>query len=402
MYYSQRVIKINNSLQAKFELSRLDCDMTGIHIMQNKAVFKTIKIEKISAKAANLLKQTFLAKGGEVAVSRGTADLSVPTTDALICATLKQYKSALSQLKMQPWGLPGVAEAIETALKNEAAFPYRQYKMRNQELAITPEHTLIMGILNVTPDSFSDGGKYNQLDSALFHAEEMIQDGADIIDIGAESTRPYGNNGPVTPQEEMGRLLPVLEKILSFSTIPVSVDTYHSQTAEEALKLGAHMINDIWGLQYDDAMAAVVAKYKVPVIIMHNQPDTIYKKDIMSQICTFLQKSIEIGLAAGIEHDYFITDPGIGFGKTFEQNLSVMSRLEELRSLGCPVLLGTSRKKFIGEVLQLPVEQRVEGTGATVALGITKGVNIVRIHDVKVISRLAKMMDAMKRSDEYE
>nr|WP_243638750.1 dihydropteroate synthase [Lucifera butyrica] len=261
---------------------------------------------------------------------------------------------------------------------------------------MTSRKTLVMGILNVTPDSFSDGGCYNTLEAAARHAEEMIQAGADIIDIGAESTRPYGGAQVVSAREELDRLLPLLEKVLKIATVPVSVDTYKASVAEAAIKMGAHLINDVWGLQSDPGMAGVIANYKVPVIVMHNQQNTFYEKDIMYSICRFLQQSIQIGLDAGVPFDHFIIDPGIGFGKTPEQNLEVMSRLGELRSLGCPLLLGTSRKRFIGEVLGLPVEDRVEGTGATVAWGIAQGTSIVRVHDVKPIVRMAKMCDAMK------
>lgn len=398
MAFNPRIIEIHNLQQANQELSKIKCDKVGIQIMSNKALCKTIKLEKILSKNANLLKQTFLAKGGEVAVARGTADLSVEYTDVLICATLKQYKLALAQLKLQPWGLPKVAQAIEQVLLKEE-FPEREYVWNNQTMLIKPKKTLIMGILNFTPDSFSDAGRYNTLDAALRHAEEMIENGADIIDIGAESTRPYGGAEKISAQEELERLAPVLEKVLSISPVPISVDTYKSSVAHEALKLGAHMINDIWGFQGDAEMAKIVAQYDVPVIIMHNQEGTHYEKDIMSHICGFLQKSIEIGLDAGINFKRFIVDPGIGFGKNNEQNLEVMSRLEELKSLGCPILLGTSRKRFIGEVLDLPVTDRVEGTGATVAVGITKGSNIIRVHDVKEMARVAKMTDMMMRSD---
>ncbi|WP_378957124.1 dihydropteroate synthase [Pelosinus sp. sgz500959] len=399
MAFNAHIIEIHNIQQAEQELSKIKCDKVGIHIMSNKALFKIIKLEKILSKNANLLKQTFLAKGGEVAVARGTADLSIEYTDVLICATLKQYKLALAQLKVQPWGLPKVAQAIEEVLHINEQFPKREYSWNNHSMCIKPKRTLVMGILNLTPDSFSDGGRYNTMDAALRRVEEMIQDGADIIDIGAESTRPYGSSQKISAEEELERLAPLLEKVLSVSTVPVSVDTYKGSVAREALKLGAHMINDVWGLQLDSEMAKVVAQYDVPVVIMHNQEGTDYERDIMSHICDFLRTSITIGLEAGIDLNRFIVDPGIGFGKTIEQNLTVMSRLEELKSLGCPILLGTSRKRFIGDVLNLPVEDRVEGTGATVSVGITKGSNIIRVHDVKAMARVAKMTDMMMRSD---
>ncbi len=395
MNWQARVTEIKDLKQARKILAELGCDESGRRIMAEKAVFKTVKLEQIPAKAANLLKQTFLAKGGEVAVNRGTADLSVEFSDVLICATLKQYRQALSQLKMQPWGLPAIAQTVENVLNYNSGFERRIYKWRNCSLTVAPNRTLIMGILNLTPDSFSDGGKFNNPDTALKQVEKMVKDGADIIDVGAESTRPYNGKQEIPAAEEMERLLPILKEILANFSLPVSVDTYKAAVAREALQLGAHIINDVWGLQGDRDMAAVVAEYQGPVVIMHNQRGTNYERDIMSHIIDFLQTSINQGLNQGINRDNFIIDPGIGFGKTAAQNLVVMSRLAELKSLGCPILLGTSRKRFIGDVLNQPVDERVEGTIATVGQGIMNGVNIVRVHDVKAVARAAKMSDAM-------
>ncbi|WP_425060840.1 hypothetical protein SCACP_15940 [Sporomusa carbonis] len=394
MRYNLRVIEIKNQEQARKELAKINCDTAGAGIMSGKAVYKTIKIENIMSKAALILKQTFLSKGGEASVTRGTADLSAEYTDVLLCGSLKHFKQAIPQLKVQPWGLAKLAEELEAVIAADEKFPHRTYKLGQHTLTISPEKTLVMGILNFTPDSFSDGGKFNNIDAALRHAEEMISEGADIIDIGAESTRPYGSE-KISAEEELDRLMPVLEKVLAISSVPVSIDTYKGSVAREALKIGAHIINDIWGLQYDNEMAKVVAEYDAPIVIMHNQEGTVYQRDIMSHILEFLRRSIEIGEAAGISTDNFIVDPGIGFGKKPADNLVVMARLNELRSLGCPILLGSSRKRFIGEILNAPPDDRVEGTGATVALGITKGVNIVRVHDVKAIARIAKMTDAM-------
>ncbi|MBP2653137.1 MAG: folP [Firmicutes bacterium] len=397
MRYNPRVLHIMDSCQARAELNKINCDPAGINIMTAKTMFKTVKLEAISAKAANLLKQTFLSKGGEVAVARGTADLSVDCSDVLICATLKQYRLAITQLKQQPWGLPDVSMAIEKALESEEKILKREYKWSDRRLTIKSGRTLVMGILNVTPDSFSDGGKHNLLDSALRHAEKMAQDGADIIDIGAESTRPYGAE-KVSADEELYRLLPILEKLLSSSPLPVSVDTYKAVVAEAALNLGAHIINDVWGLQYDSAMAGVIAKYGVPVVVMHNQRGTDYDGDVLAHITAFLQRSVKIGSQAGIDFDNIIVDPGIGFGKTIGHNLAVIARLGELKAIGCPILLGSSRKRFIGEILGgLDAGDRVEGTAATVALGIVNGVNIVRVHDVKSIVRVARMTDEILR-----
>lgn len=257
------------------------------------------------------------------------------------------------------------------------------------------ERTYIMGILNVTPDSFSDGGDFVDIEAAVRHAKQMITDGADIIDIGGESTRPgFAELGEV---EELKRVIPVIERLSKEIDVPISIDTYKAVVAEEAILAGAHIINDIWGMQKDPNMAQIAAKYQVPVIIMHNQLGTEYNKDIMEEMCIFLRHSIDLGLQAGIKLENMILDPGIGFGKTAEQNVIVMSRLGELNDLGCAILLGTSRKSFIGKILDLVPKERVEGTVATTVMGILQGADIVRVHDVKENLRAARVTDAVVR-----
>ena len=257
------------------------------------------------------------------------------------------------------------------------------------------KRTYIMGILNVTPDSFSDGGNFNNIDTAVNHAKEMINDGADIIDLGGESTRP--GHTYVDSQEEKRRILPVIKKLKEEIQVPISVDTYKADVAEASLELGVEMINDIWGLTKDKNMANVIAKYDAYVCIMHNQDTTEYNKDIMEAIKEFLQNSIDLALKSGIKKEKIILDPGIGFGKTFEQNLEVLKRLDEIKTLGYPVLLGTSRKSVIGNVLNVEPKERLEGTIATTVLGIRDGVDIVRVHDVKENLKAAKMADAIYR-----
>lgn len=272
----------------------------------------------------------------------------------------------------------------------------REFKTKSGEYLFDfGSKTYIMGILNITPDSFSDGGKFFDEELALKHSKKMIELGADIIDIGAESTRPGAIE--VSSEDEITRLTPVVKKILSEIKIPVSIDTYKSEVADKMLDLGVHMINDVWGFQKDINMAKVVAKHEVPVVVMHNQIGTEYNTDIMKTICKFLSRSIDIGLEAGIKRENIILDPGIGFGKTPEQNIEVLSRLGELNDLGYPILLGTSRKSMIGKILDLPSEERVEGTVATTTMGIIQGVDIVRVHDVKENSRAAKVTDAIVR-----
>ncbi|WP_243643822.1 dihydropteroate synthase [Tepidibacillus fermentans] len=252
--------------------------------------------------------------------------------------------------------------------------------------------TLIIGILNVTPDSFSDGGKFNDLEQAVIHAKEMVENGADIIDVGGESTRP--GHQEVSLEEELSRVIPIIQRLVKEIDVPISVDTYKAEVAKQAIEAGAHIINDVWGFKKDPNMAQVAAKLNVPVILMHNRFDLNYQS-LMDDIIRDLYQSIDLALEAGVNEENIILDPGIGFAKTYEQNLIVMNRLEEIVSLGYPVLLGTSRKSIVGNTLNLPVDDRVEGTAATIALGIAKGCQIVRVHDVKEMSRVAKMMDAM-------
>ncbi|MEK6690990.1 MAG: dihydropteroate synthase [Nitrospirota bacterium] len=256
-----------------------------------------------------------------------------------------------------------------------------------------------MGILNVTPDSFSDGGLYLNTDKAVERSFEIEKEGADIIDIGGESTRPGAL--PLSPEEELSRVVPVIEKLKSRLRIPISIDTYKAEVAREAIKAGASIINDISGLRFDPEIASVSAEYDVPVVIMHikgtprdMQINPVYQ-DLIGEIRHFLEEGISIAQKAGVDDDMIIIDPGIGFGKTFEHNLEIINRLDEFRSLGMPILLGPSRKSFIGKILDLPPGDRLEGTAAAVAIGIMKGANIVRVHDVSSIVRVARVVDAI-------
>lgn len=252
--------------------------------------------------------------------------------------------------------------------------------------------TLIMGILNVTPDSFSDGGKYNQLEASVQRAKQMIGDGAHILDIGGESTRPGYER--ISDETEIGRVVPAIEEILKEIQVPISIDTYKSKVAKSAIDAGAVMINDIWGAKDDPEIADVAAESGVPIILMHNRKNRNYTHFIRD-VLNDLFESITIAKKAGVRDEQIILDPGIGFAKDTAENLEMMRHLDALVSLGYPVLLGTSKKSMIGNVLDLPVTERTEGTGATVCFGMEKGCQIVRIHDVKEISRMAKMMDAL-------
>ncbi len=258
--------------------------------------------------------------------------------------------------------------------------------------------TLIMGILNVTPDSFSDGGRYNALDAAISQAKKLVEDGADIIDVGGESTRPGSKY--VSVDEELSRVLPIIEALVLEIDVPISIDTYKAEVAEKAILAGAHIINDVWGGKADERMATVAAKYDVPYIIMHNRDNMDYSS-FMRDALSDLYESIQMAKRAGVRDEKIIIDPGIGFAKDLQLNLEMMRNLDTLVALGYPVLLATSRKSMIGAVLDLPANERLEGTGATVCYGIQKGCQIVRVHDVKEMARMAKMMDALVGKGDY-
>ena len=260
---------------------------------------------------------------------------------------------------------------------------------RNFEIG---NHTYVMGILNVTPDSFSDGGQYNNMDTVLFRVEEMIKEGADIIDVGGESTRPGYEQ--ISADEEIIRVVPVIEQIKEHFDIPVSLDTYKATVAKAGIEAGADLINDIWGLKYDECMAEVIAGADVPCCLMHNRKEPIYQ-NFIQDVLADLKESVQLAQKAGIKQDKIITDPGIGFAKSYEQNLLLLQKLEVLKSLGYPVLLGTSRKSVIGLTLDLPAHQRINGTIATTVLGVVKGCSFVRVHDIKENVQAIKMAEAI-------
>lgn len=265
-------------------------------------------------------------------------------------------------------------------------------KTRSKQYDVTKQ-TLVMGILNITPDSFSDGGHYNSIEKAIRQAKEMEQYGAHFIDVGGESTRP--DHQPVSLEEEVNRVVPVIKALKKEINIPISIDTYKAKTAEKAIEAGADIINDIWGAKHDPDMASVAAAFNVPIILMHNRTNKKYHL-LIDDMVADLHESIDIVKQAGVKDENIIIDPGLGFAKEVKDNYVVMNHLDEFKNrLPYPLLLGASRKSFISKVLPIPAEERDNATGATTCLGITKGVHIVRVHDVKRHVQLAKMMDAM-------
>ncbi|SFH00475.1 dihydropteroate synthase [Desulfotomaculum arcticum] len=393
MSFNLHNIVISNREEVLEEFKKIGVDGGGAGVMAPKAFHYLFKVYDLTPKQANILKQEMLGKGGDAAVARGCVDASIEKTDILLIGTEKQFRAAIKKLRLQPFRLARLAEQLEETLVNLRGRKVRTLECRGKHLVLG-ERTLVMGILNVTPDSFSDGGKFNNLESAVEQARRMVDEGADIIDLGGESTHP--GYEPISVDEEIRRITPVIKVLVQEFDVPISIDTTKAEVARVALEEGAHIINDQWSLRADPRMAGVVAEYGAPLVMMHNQNGTDYH-DLMGDMIRFFRESMDIALKAGVERNNIIVDPGIGFGKTVEQNIEAMRRLKELDCLGLPVLLGTSRKSMIGKTLDLPPDQRVEGTGATVALGIAAGVDIVRVHDVKEMVRISRMTDAIVR-----
>lgn len=380
------------------EMAALGADPAGIRLMAPKAIFRVIKLTAVRPVAANIIKQTMLSCGGDAATAYGSVNLSVKTTDLLIFGTLRQFKSLVAKLRAHQFGLPAIAAEIDQALTNYTTVP-KAIKIGPKKITFG-RRTFVMGILNVTPDSFSDGGQFKGRASALGQAEKMIAEGADIIDVGGESTRPGAS--PVTAAEEIKRVIPIINSLARWRGCAVSIDTRKAAVARAALLAGADMINDISGLKHDRQMAGVAARAGVPLCLMHlrgtprsMQRHPVYS-DLMGEIISELADTIAIANNAGILLEKIILDPGLGFGKTAKHNLEIVARLRELKVLGRPILVGPSRKSVIGQVLGLPVEARLEGTAALVAAAILNGADLVRVHDVKEMVRVARMTDAIK------
>lgn len=278
--------------------------------------------------------------------------------------------------------------------KHLQAKPLAQLTVANGEALMWGKRTYVMGIINVTPDSFSGDGLGSDIPAIVEQAKRFQEEGVDFLDVGAESTRP--GHEPVSADEELRRLIPALEAVAACANVPISVDTYKSEVARRALDSGAVIINDIWGLKADPQLAQVAAEAGAPLILMHNQETRQYQ-DLLPDIFASLRHSVELACQAGVPQENIILDPGIGFGKTPDHNLEILDRLDEFQALGHPLLVGTSRKSTIGFVLDLPVEERLEGTAATVALSIARGADIVRVHDVKEMVRVCRMSDAIVR-----
>lgn len=394
-----RVTVLPTQADVDAELERLGADRSGRAIMAPKGVLHVVRISGLDPRGANILKQEFLSKGGDCALPKDVYDLGAEDrTDALILATNRCYQTVLKLLPSQPFGLKELGAELAEALRR-AEEPVDVWQCGQCAVPVG-KATQVMGVVNVTPDSFSDAGDHLDAETAVAAGLAMVSDGADILDVGGESTRP--GSAPVDEAEEVRRLLPVIERLASDSSVPVSVDTTKPAVAREALAAGASIVNDVRGFR-DAEMIDAVTGTGCGVVAMHmlGEPATMQDEphydDLVGDIYQWLAARAEALAQAGVESRRVAIDPGIGFGKTFEQNLDLIRRLGEFASLGLPVVLGASRKRFIGEVLGIDdPKDRLEGTAATVALGVANGAQVVRVHDVKAMARVARMADAVR------
>ncbi len=380
-------------------MQQIGSDVHGVALMKNKLVHFNFRIGPLPAAAANIIKQEMLSVGGEAAVTRGVINCSADNSDAILSATRKQFRKFCRKLRAQPFSLAQIADKLEKTLKNSERRSGLPFKCRGLEVDLK-EISLVMGILNITPDSFSDGDKFLTFDNALKQAEKLINEGADILDIGGESTRPGAAR--VTEKEELARVLPVIKALREqYPDLPLSIDTYKAQVAAAAMEAGADLINDISGFNFDPEMARVAAETGAYCSLMHIQgtPEAMQKNprydDLFAEISSYFEKSIALAESAGVKREKIILDPGIGFGKTLEHNLLLLKHLTEFTGFGLPLLLGTSRKSFINKLTGAEINNRLPASIATIAQGLTNGANIVRVHDVAETKQVVTVIDAI-------
>jgi dihydropteroate synthase len=394
-----RCLHITNTREAIHEMGKVGVDPTGMKLMKGKTLHYNLKVEGIDPRTANLLKQEMLSVGGDAALDRRGLDCSSSSTGTLLMGTEKQFEILFSKLEQYP-DLQPFGQSLKEILRNLSR---AHYTIRCRKRTFTlGKQTLLMGVLNVTPDSFSDGGIFFDKEKAIAHGLKMVEEGADFIDIGGESTRP--GSKPLGLDEELRRVIPVIESLAKDVDVPISIDTYKSAVAKKAIDAGAQIINDISGLHLDPSLSQVAAKEDVPLVLMHirGNPETMQKKihyeSLFSEIIQYLKDSIQRAESAGVDPEQIIIDPGIGFGKTVEDNLLILKNLQEFKILGKPLLLGTSRKSFIGKILNADVTERLEGTLSTIVVGVLNGAHIIRCHDVIQAKRAIAIADAVRQA----
>ncbi|MDN5353362.1 MAG: dihydropteroate synthase [Candidatus Cloacimonadota bacterium] len=393
-----RILTINNLQTAKLELQKIGVSRRGIEAMCGKMQNLNIKLCDIEIGAANILKQEMLKLGGDAAVAAGVVEGVLQSTDVILMGNRVQLQK-LDLSNYHKFHLPDLEVKIKELLKLYSSHQPTLLNCRGKELKL--DTTKIMGILNVTPDSFSDGDRYTDKDKAVEHALQMVREGAEIIDIGGESTRPGAQ--PVSSAQELERIIPVLKAIRNKSDAIISIDTNKAEVAKQAILAGADIVNDISALRFDDKMIDVLNQFpNVPIILMHMQgtPRNMQKNphynDVIQEILTFLQNRIKFCQQNGINKDRIIIDPGIGFGKHYNDNVEILQKIGEFRSLGVPVLLGASRKSFLKKIYEEKAEKRLSGTLATTAWASWNKIEIVRVHDVKENFRLLQTLNEIE------
>lgn len=391
-----KAITINNQKEAEVVMKQIGVDSGGIKIMAPKSVFCLIRINKLSNIAANILKQETLSIGADTAVSRDTLTGKTKYTDCLIMGNLRQIERLSEKLKFQPYSLSKIALCLERAISN---YYKKNFVLQASRFRLNLGlHTHIMGIVNMSPDSFSaDGLLGKPINRIVDIVLQKVRDGADIIDVGGESSRPGAR--PIPLKVEISRTIPLIKELAKKIKIPISIDTYKSEVACRALDNGASIVNDITALNGDQRMAKVIKKHGAALILMHMRKSPINMQnnpkysDLMNEIINYLEASIKKALDAGIKFDSIVTDPGIGFGKTLSHNIEIISHLRELKVLGRPILIGTSRKSFIGKIFDSLPQDRLYGSLASVCMSALNGASIVRVHDVKETKEALKVLD---------
>lgn len=395
-----RILEASRPKEIKQIMQDIHVDAYGIKIMLPKAMTHLVRINSISNISANILKQEMLSLGGDVAIARDALTGKVKKTDCLLMGNFSQFNRLDQKLNKQPFGLGELAKDLSRTLDNyqrdRFILEFGKYKLN------LSERTSVMGILNITPDSFSGDGLYNSsLDNICEVAERMAGDGADIIDVGGESSRPGAHALGI--REESSRVIPLIKILAKKIKVPISIDTYKPDVAKKALDCGAVIVNDITGLR-NQKMAKLIAKYKAGVIIMHmkGSPLTMQKKpeyrSLIGEITEHLDEAIKRAAYFGISKDRMIIDPGIGFGKTHAHNLEILKRLNEFKILGLPILVGTSRKSFLGRILNVRPEERIFGTVSSCILAVKNGAKMVRVHDVRQVKQALKVFDSINNA----
>ena len=396
--YRLRCLSLRSPRDILEVLRKVGVDPYGMEAMLPKMTNLNILIEGVECKIANIIKQEMLSVGGDAAVSRYAVSCGVAATDVVIMGTVKQIQRFAEKITIQPFKLGYLANAVKEAISNCAKDLFVLRTCRRK--MVIGDRSLVMGVINVTPDSFSDGGRFSSPAAAVEHGLKMVDEGADFIDIGGESTRPGAK--PVSLMEELKRVIPVVKGLSGRIDVPLSVDTTKAEVAKAALDQGAEIINDISALRFDDSMPKVIAENSAAVILMHMRgtPRTMQEGDLSysslcGEIIKFLRQQMDRAVQSGVSPEQMMVDPGIGFGKTPGDNMKLLKHLSEFKVLGRPIVSGVSRKSFIGKVLGGEPMERGEGTAAAVVVSIMNGSNVVRVHDVGAIKRVVAMTDAI-------